>query len=554
MWIAPIHRCRPVGSAAVTPPEASTDRRDSASMGRLRSACEPAFRLVERVSPIVVVVALVAATVARFLTRSDLWLDEALTTNISRLPIGEIGPWLRHDGAPPLFYWMLHGWMTLFGTSDVAVRSLAGVFGVAALPLAFVVGKRVGGSTTAWIALIVLACNPYAVRFATETRMYGVEIFLSFLGILAVRRAFERPQHWRLLLVALVAAALVLTHYWALSLVAVSAGYALLVAWRSVDLRPAALRVFVAIGVGAASFLVWVPNFLYQAKHTGTPWAVAQLPPIPIARSILEFVGGDRTEGWALVYVAVALLIVGVAGHATERGTIEIDIRTHSSVAPEAFVGFFGLAIGATVAYAGGSGFQARYVALILPFFVIVVARGISLLGNARVRSGTVAFVMLAGAAGVARNITDSRTQGGDAARVILRAATAGDVVVYCPDQLGPSVHRVLERSPSKQLVEMAYPNRRDVALVDWVDYTSRLDAVSAVDSARTVLAFVPSGANIFVVTSAGYITHAQRCDEFVDALAVQSKRQRKLLLASDPEVLEHANVIQLPASPLASE
>ena len=85
------------------PPEISTNRSAPASSGRLRSVCKPVLRVVERVSPVLVVCALAGATAARFVTRSDLWLDEALTTNISRLPLGEIGPWLRHDGAPPLF-------------------------------------------------------------------------------------------------------------------------------------------------------------------------------------------------------------------------------------------------------------------------------------------------------------------------------------------------------------------------------------------------------------------------------------------------------------------
>lgn len=512
----------------------------------LRSVCTPLLRVVDRVSPAVVVCALAAAVVARFVTKSDLWLDEALTVNISQLPLREIGSWLRHDGAPPLYYWMLHGWMEIFGTSDVAVRALAGMFGVAAIPAAYFVGKRAGGRTTGWLTVIVFALNPYAIRFATETRMYGVEIFLVFVGILAVRRACDQPTTMRLLLISVVSAMLVFTHYWSLSLVLVSAIYMLAVAWRSPKLRPAALRIVTAIGVGTSTFVVWLPNFLYQAEHTGTPWAVPQLPPIPIARSILEFSGGDRSEGWAFVYLAVALLVVGVAGHSTTRGTIEIDIHNHSSVAPEATVGFFALAVGAIVAYVGGSGFQARYVALILPFFVVVLARGISLFENARVRSGVVAFVMLVGAVGAGRNVVESRTQGGDAARSILRAASSGDIVVYCPDQLGPSVHRVLQRSTNVALVEMSYPNNRRVDLIDWVDYTKRLDAVSPSDAARTVLAFAPSNANIFVVTAAGYITHAQLCDEFLDALATQGQRDRTLLLASDPEVLEHANVIEL--------
>ena len=76
-------------------------------------------------------VAVVAASlVLRFWTRSDLWLDEALTVNIASQPLHQIPSLLRRDGAPPLYYFMLHVWMGWFGHSDVATRSLSGVVGV----------------------------------------------------------------------------------------------------------------------------------------------------------------------------------------------------------------------------------------------------------------------------------------------------------------------------------------------------------------------------------------------------------------------------------------
>ena len=93
---------------------------------------------------IAVGVVLVLGVVFRFATRSDLWLDEALTVNISRLKFGDIAPWLKHDGVPPLYYWLLHFWTNWFGTSDVAVRALSGVLGVLSLPLAWLCGKRLG--------------------------------------------------------------------------------------------------------------------------------------------------------------------------------------------------------------------------------------------------------------------------------------------------------------------------------------------------------------------------------------------------------------------------
>ncbi len=496
-------------------------------------------------------VIVIAGIAARFVTRSDLWLDEALTVNIARLPLTQIAPWLRHDGAPPLFYWILHYWTSWFGTSDAAVRSLSGVFGVLCLPLAYLCGKRVGGRNTAWLCVVLLAVNPFAVHFATETRMYALEIFLVFAGVLATRTALIAPTVFRLAIVAMISAALVWTHYWCVSLVFGAGVVVVTVAWRTRGAaRRAAVRVSAAIALGAATFALWLPAFFYQSAHTGTPWATPQLPPIPVARTILEFSGGDHSEGWLLVYVAVALLVVGLFGHATGRGTIEIDFRSHSSVVGEAIVGAIGLVLGSTVAYVGGSGFQPRYAAAVLPLFVIVLARGVSLLPGAKAQIGVLVIIVISGAAGIARNVTENRSQTGEVATAIAQSAHRGDLVVYCPDQLGPATHRLLSRATTVPLTEVAYPSRSNVQLIDWVDYVARLDRVTPEQVARATLRRVAARSTIFVVTSPGYITHAQRCDAYVAALADIGNRRARPLVVPNPETFEHAGVVALTVRP----
>ena len=76
-----------------------------------------------RFEVLIIVAASLVGIVARLFPASPLWLDEALSVNISEKPIGSIGDALRHDGHPPLYYYALHGWISIFGSSDFAVRS-----------------------------------------------------------------------------------------------------------------------------------------------------------------------------------------------------------------------------------------------------------------------------------------------------------------------------------------------------------------------------------------------------------------------------------------------
>src|ERR1700690_4463581 len=146
-----------------------------------------------RATVIAVTAVLAAGLVFFFWTRSDLWLDEALSVNIVRLPLGHLDQALRHDGAPPLYYAILPVWGSLFGSGDRAVRSLSGLCMVGAAVALWFVGRRVAGRAGAWTAVILVAANPYAIRYATETRMYALEILLVSWGILAFRRALESP-------------------------------------------------------------------------------------------------------------------------------------------------------------------------------------------------------------------------------------------------------------------------------------------------------------------------------------------------------------------------
>src|SRR5258706_12675650 len=166
----------------------------------------------------------------RCLVTRGLWQGDALGVNIAHLPLAAITSALRHDGHPPLSYVALHGWMAWFGTGDVAVRAFAGVISAATFPLAFVAGGRLGGRRVAWISVALLAASPFALRYATEARMYALVSFLALAAWLSVDSARSRPSLPRLVLVSAIVAALLWTHCWGGWLVLAGA---LLLAWEA---------------------------------------------------------------------------------------------------------------------------------------------------------------------------------------------------------------------------------------------------------------------------------------------------------------------------------
>ncbi|HWW52495.1 MAG TPA: glycosyltransferase family 39 protein, partial [Acidimicrobiales bacterium] len=148
---------------------------------------------VERLLLAVALGLVVVGVVLRFVTHSSLWLDEALTVNIARLPLPQLFAALRQDGSPPLYYLVLHFWMALFGGGDTSVRVLPALISVATLPVAWILGRTVGGRNAAVAALVLLATSPFAIRYATEGRMYSLVMLLSMVATLALIRCLRSP-------------------------------------------------------------------------------------------------------------------------------------------------------------------------------------------------------------------------------------------------------------------------------------------------------------------------------------------------------------------------
>jgi len=461
------------------------------------------------------VAAVVAAAVClRFATSSDLWLDEALSANIARLPVGELTDALRHDGHPPLYYLLLHWWMDVVGDGDAAVRSLSGVLSVATLPLAWFAGRRYAGRQGAVFMLLLMATSPFAVRYATEARMYALVILLVTAGWLAVQRALERPSVGRLATVAVITGLLLLTHYWAFYLVA-AALTALLWRARRAPAPSAPRRVLGAVCLGGLLFVPWLPGFLDQLRNTGTPWGTPGRPATVVMVSLTDFGGGAYAEAQVLGIVTAGLAVMALVARPTGRLLVELDLRTLPPARPEAAVVAGTVTLAVVVSWLTASAFASRYMATVLPLVLLLAALGLTRFAHPGVRTGLVAVLVVLGAVGMARNVVYARTQGGQVARVVNALADRDDLVVFCPDQLGPATGRYLRAGGSR----LTYPEARPPELVDWVDYQERVARGDPAEFASTLLDRAGPRSSIWLVWFGGYRTHDHACEELANAL-----------------------------------
>ena len=84
-----------------------------------------------------------------------------------------------------------------------------------------------------------------------------------------------------------------------------------------------------------------------------------------------------------------------------------------------------------------------------------------------------------------AQNVTTQRTQANNVAAAINAQAKPGDVIAFCPDQLGPAVYRQIDHPAQYDM--LTFPRRTGPAIVDWVDYADAISLRAALEIANNV-------------------------------------------------------------------
>ena len=119
----------------------------------------------------------------------SLWFDEAASLHFSHHPLAD-------PGNPPLYYLVLDLWTRAFGTSEVALRSLSTLAGVASVLAIFLLARELFDQRTGLVAAALLAVLPGHVFYSQEARQYAPVVLTGILASLEWVRA-TRTDLWR---------------------------------------------------------------------------------------------------------------------------------------------------------------------------------------------------------------------------------------------------------------------------------------------------------------------------------------------------------------------
>ena len=235
----------------------------------------------------------------------QLWSEEAVATGIAAHPLGQIFGILRTAGAAPLYFVLLHVWISVFGTSEAVTHGLSLLFGLATIPIALWAGWSLFGRRAGMLAAALFAFSAFVTQYATETQAFELLALLGLLGAAAFLHAFVFGRRRYAILFGLVLVLLLYTSPWAFFFWA-GAAVALIPVVRTSSDATAVLRdAGIAFAAALALFVPWLPTLIFQLGHDTSPWTYVDFtgPTLPT-----KLLGGDRVLATLTVPAAAALL------------------------------------------------------------------------------------------------------------------------------------------------------------------------------------------------------------------------------------------------------
>jgi hypothetical protein len=118
------------------------------------------------------------------ISERSIWLDEAITAQVSQS--GIIGIILNRAQTgihPPFYFILIYFWTRIFGCSETSLRSFSLIFGVLSIPLLYKLVNKICDRATAIISSLLFSLSPFLIYFSQEARMYPLFTFLALLSL-----------------------------------------------------------------------------------------------------------------------------------------------------------------------------------------------------------------------------------------------------------------------------------------------------------------------------------------------------------------------------------
>jgi mannosyltransferase len=175
-----------------------------------------------RVDTLGLVVVLVLGAGLRFwgLGAQSFWYDEVATTVVLKGSLWHVFTLVdKQEATPPLYYVLAWIWTRMAGVTEVGLRSLSAVAGVATIWFTWAAAREAISARAGVIAAAVVAVNPMLIWYSQEARAYALLTLLGSASFWLCVRAWQGPTRRSLAAWSVVCCLVLLAHYFGVFIV-----------------------------------------------------------------------------------------------------------------------------------------------------------------------------------------------------------------------------------------------------------------------------------------------------------------------------------------------
>jgi uncharacterized membrane protein len=252
---------------------------------------------------------------------SGYWEDEIFSITTARSWRDMFFVFRNYENNMSLYYVFLHGWMKIFGESEIAIHSLSLLFAVLAIPVFYKLERIWLNKSSSVVGALLLAANPLFTYYAVEARSYSMLILAATLSTLLFVRLVRKPGYLLAFFYGLSVAAAAYIHYFGLLLIPV---HGLSIIWKRFSRLQ--FKTFFLSGLVIAAGIL--PLVLFPPKNkTQIDWI--KMPDF----HLLWFTVKDLFGGGAAFVILMICLVFGIKGGFRKQAAEEGNIMPKLSVA-----------------------------------------------------------------------------------------------------------------------------------------------------------------------------------------------------------------------------
>jgi mannosyltransferase len=119
------------------------------------------------------------------LSTESLWCDELTSIKLAHMNLKQIlqDRMSKTVVNPPLYFYILHYWIKVFGDTGFSVRLPSVIFGTLSVYMIYKIGALLFDEETGIISSLLLAVSVFHIHYSQDARMYSLLVLLSTLSM-----------------------------------------------------------------------------------------------------------------------------------------------------------------------------------------------------------------------------------------------------------------------------------------------------------------------------------------------------------------------------------